>query len=326
MEPKIMVTRRLPAAVMEFLKDHFAVECNPHDRALAREELLQMVKGQDGLLPLLTDRIDGQVMDVAGPRLKIVANYAVGYNNIDLAAASARRILVTNTPGVLTDTTADLTMALILAVARRLVEGDRYARAGKYQDWAPLLFVGADVHHKTLGIMGLGRIGLAVARRALGFDMRIVYHNTRRVDPKLEEQVQARYVDKETLLRESDFVSLHVPLTPKTAGFMSTAEFSLMKPTAFVINTSRGEVLDETALVAALEKKQIAGAGLDVFEHEPRIHPALVQMDNVVILPHIGSASLETRTRMGLMAAENLIAAFQGSLPPNCLNPEVLQR
>ena len=216
------------------------------------------MKGRDGLLPLLTDRIDGEVMEAAGRQLQVIANYAVGFNNIDVPAATARKIAVTNTPGVLTDTTADLTLALILGVARRLVEGDQYTRAGKYEGWAPLLFLGADVHHKTLGLMGFGRIGYAVAKRALGFDMRVLYHDNRRADPELERQVQAQYVDRDTLLREADFVSIHVPLTPETTRFMSTREFSLMKPTAYIVNTARGEVIDEEALVEALKKGRSA--------------------------------------------------------------------
>ena len=323
MQQNIYVTRRLPSAAMELLEKHFEVDCNPHDRVLRREELLQLVRGRDGLLPLLTDRIDREVLEAAGPQLKIIANYAVGFNNIDVPAATARKIAVTNTPGVLTDTTADLTLALILGVARRLVEADQYTRAGKYRGWAPLLFLGADVHHKTLGLMGFGRIGYAVARRALGFDMRILYHDTHRADPELEKQAQAQYVDRDTLLREADFISIHVPLTPETVRFMSIREFSLMKPTAYLVNTARGEVIDEEALVEALKDGRIAGAGLDVFENEPDIHPALFPMDNVILLPHIGSGSVETRTKMGLMAAENLIAAFEGRIPPNCLNPEV---
>jgi glyoxylate reductase len=326
MKPNIYVTRRLPAAAMALLEKNFTLEGNPFDRVLTREELLSAVKGRDGLLPLLTDRIDGELMEEAGKQLRVIANYAVGFNNIDVPAATARQIAVTNTPGVLTDTTADLTLALILGVARRLAESDRYARAGKYEGWAPLLFLGADVHHKTLGLMGFGRIGYAVAKRALGFDMRILYHDTRRADPELEKQVQARYVDRDTLLREADFLSIHVPLTPETKRFMSTREFSLMKPTAYIVNTARGEVIDEEALVTALQDQQIAGAGLDVFEHEPAIHPSLLTIDQVIILPHIGSASTETRTKMGLMAAENLIAVFQGRVPPNCLNPEVLAK
>jgi len=324
-KPQILVTRRLPQKAMELLEENFHVECNPNDRVLTRDELLEYVKGKHGLLPLLTDAIDAEVMDSAGEGLRIIANYAVGYNNIDLEAATARKIAVTNTPGVLTETTADLTMALLLAVARRVVESDTFARAGKYQGWAPLLFVGPDVHHKTLGLFGFGRIGLAVAKRAAGFDMRIFYHDLQRAEAKVEKQVNAEYVDKETLLKESDFISLHVPLLPETEHLIGPEELSFMKPTAFIINTSRGEVIDEDALVVALQARKIAGAGLDVFEHEPKIHPTLAKMGNVVILPHIGSASIETRTKMGLVAAQNLIATLKGEVPPNCLNPEVYE-
>jgi len=324
MKPEILVTRRLPDGAMALLEKNFHVACNPNDRVLSRQELLRSVRGKAGLLPLLTDRINAEVMDSAGPRLKIIANYAVGYNNIDVGVATERKIAVTNTPGVLTDTTADLTMALLLAVARRIVEGDLYTRAGKYVGWDPLLLVGADVHHKTLGLFGLGRIGFAVAKRATGFDMRIMYHEPKRANPDVERAVNAEYVDKETLLRASDFISIHVPLTPETRHLIGPYELSLMKPTALVINTARGEVIDEEALVRALQEKRIAGAGLDVFEREPKIHLALRKMDNVVILPHIGSASIETRTQMGVMAAENLIAALiHKKVPPNCLNPEI---
>lgn len=326
MKPKILVTRQLPAGAMALLQKDFEVECNPNDRVFSREELLSAAKDKDGLLPLLTDRIDAEVMDHAGRGLKVIANYAVGYNNIDVGAATERKIAVSNTPGVLTDTTADLTMALILAVARRIVEGDAFARAGKYMGWDPLLLVGADVHHKTLGLFGFGRIGFAVAKRVAGFDMRILYHDNLRAKPHLEEQVNAEYVSKETLLKDSDFISLHLPLTPETEHFIGPRELSLMKPTAFIINTARGEVIDEEALATALQEKRIAGAGLDVFEHEPKIHPALTKMGNVVILPHIGSASIETRTKMGLMAAENLIAALiNEKVPPNCVNPEIYE-
>lgn len=325
MKPKVFLTRRLPEGAMSVLEENFALECNPFDRVLTREELLAGVAGKDGILPLLTDRIDGELLDAAGPQLKIVANYAVGYNNIDLAACSARQIPATNTPGVLTDTTADLAMTLLLAVARRVVPADAYVRAGNYQGWAPLLFVGTDVHHKTLGLLGFGRIGYAMAKRAAGFDMKILYHDVARADPELENQVGARFVDQETLLRESDFISVHVPLTPATEHLLSGPEFALMKPSAFVINTARGEVIHEEALAAALKAGQIAGAGLDVFELEPQIHPDLVSLDNVVLLPHIASASMETRTKMGLIAAENLIAVLiKGQTPPpTCLNPEI---
>ncbi len=325
MKPAIFVTRKLPPAAMALLEENFQMEYNAHNRVLSREELLNAVRGKDGILSLLTDAMDGEVMDSAGKSLKMIANYAVGFNNIDLSAATKRKIAVSNTPGVLTDTTADLAMALILAVARRIVESDVYTRAGKYMGWDPLLFMGSDVHHKTLGILGFGRVGHALAKRAAGFDMRIRYHNRHRIDPEIEENLGATYVDQDTLLKTSDFLSIHVPSTPETTGLINSATLSLMKPTAFVINTARGEIIREAELVKALEEKKIAGAGLDVFEHEPKIHPGLLKMNNVVILPHIGSASLETRTKMGLMAAENLIAQFKGEIPPNCLNPEIFK-
>ncbi len=325
MRPRVFVTRRLPPKAMALLEEHFEVSCNPHDRVLTRAEILEAVRDKDGLLPLLTDRVDGELMDAAGGSLRIIANYAVGYNNIDLQAATKRGIAVTNTPGVVTDTTADLTMTLLLAVARRIVEADTFLRRGCYESWSPLLLLGADVHGKTLGLIGFGRIGQAVAKRAAGFNMRILYHDIRRADPEVEQAHGASFMELDSLLTESDFVSVHVPLLPETRHLLGADAFSRMKPEAFVINTSRGEVIDEKALAQALGEKRIAGAGLDVFEHEPRVTPELLRMRNVVLLPHIGSASIETRTRMGLIAAENLIACFQGQVPPNCLNPEVFQ-
>lgn len=327
MKPKVFVTRRLPRVAMEVLEENFDIECNPHDRVLTRQELLAGVAGKDGILPLLTDRIDDELLDAAGDQLKIVANYAVGFNNIDVPALTARKIPATNTPGVLTDTTADLAMGLLLAVARLIVPADVYTRAGKYEGWAPLLFVGSDVHHKTLGLLGFGRIGYAMAKRAAGFDMKVLYTDVAPVDSEIEDQVGAKFVDKETLLKESDFISVHVPLTPETKHILNTTDFELMKPSAYVINTARGEVVNEEALARALGAGQIAGAGLDVFEFEPKIHPGLMAMDNVVILPHIASASLETRGKMGLIAADNLIAMLiKGETPPpTCLNPEIYE-
>jgi len=325
MKPSILVTRKLPPEAMALLDENFQMECNPHNRVLLREELLKAVQGKDGILSLLTDAMDGDVMDSAGNRLKMIANYAVGFNNIDVSAATKRKIAVSNTPGVLTDTTADLAMALLLAVARRIVESDNYARAEKYMGWDPLLLMGSDVHGKTLGIMGFGRVGQAMAKRAAGFDMKILYHNRTRVDSETEERLGATFVEQATLLKTSDYISIHVPLTPETTALINSETLSLMKPTAFLINTARGEIIREADLVKALAEKRIAGAGLDVFEHEPKIHPGLLKMDNVVLLPHIGSASLETRTKMGLVAAKNLIAFFNGQLPPNCLNPEVFK-
>lgn len=325
MKPKVFVTRRLPEEAMQLLEEKFEVDCNPHDRVLTREELLAGVKGADGILPLLTDRIDGELLDAAGPQLKIVANYAVGFNNIDVPACTARKIPASNTPGVLTDTTADLTMTLLLSVARKVVPADRYVRAGKYHGWEPLLFVGTDVHHKTLGLWGFGRIGFAMAKRAAGFGMRIIYHDVAQVDSKIEQEVGAKFVDQATLLAESDFLSIHVPLTPDTHHLVGAEEFTAMNPNCYLINTSRGEVVDEKALVQALLKGELAGAGLDVFEAEPKIEPELTTMDNVVILPHIASASIETRTKMGMVAAENLIALLikEETPPPTCLNPEI---
>lgn len=324
MQPKIFVCRRLPDGAMQALEGAFEVECNPNDRVLTREELLAGVAGKDGVVSLLTDRIDDEVLDAAGPQLKIMANYAVGYNNIDVAACTAHKVAVTNTPGVLTDTTADLTMALLLATSRRLCESDAYTRAGKYEGWAPLLFLGTDVHHKTLGLMGFGRVGYAVAQRAAGFGMKLLYHDSHPCPPELKQKVGAACVDKETLLKESDFISMHVPLTPETRHLLGAEEFALMKPTAYVINTARGEVIDEAALAAAIKSGRIAGAGLDVFEDEPAIHPDLVANPSVVLLPHIGSASIETRTAMGMLDYDNLKACLiEGKVPPNCLNPEV---
>ncbi len=325
MRPSVFVTRRLPPAAMEALEEDFDVTCNPEDRVLTRGELISGVKEKDALLSLLTDRIDAEVMDAAGPRLKMIANYAVGYDNIDLDAATARGIAVSNTPGVLTETTADLAMALILGVARRIVEGDAFARKGGFQGWSPLLYLGADVHGKTLGLIGFGRIGRAVARRAAGFDMRVLYYKRSKTDPAIEQELGAGFAAKEDLLRESDFVSLHLPSTPETRHFIGPDELALMKPSAFIINTARGEVINEASLVRALQAGSIAGAGLDVFENEPEIHPALTGMANVILLPHVGSGTIETRTRMGLVDRENLKAFFQGKVPPNCLNSEILE-
>ncbi|MFO7931937.1 MAG: 2-hydroxyacid dehydrogenase [Thermodesulfobacteriota bacterium] len=326
MKPEIFVTRRLPHEAMRLLEENFELTCNPEDRMLDKNELLGAVAEKDGILCLLTDSIDAEVLDAAGQKLKIVANYAVGYNNIDVQACTERKISVTNTPGVLTDTTADLAMALLMAVARRIVPAERFARAGRYEGWGPLLFLGTDVHHKTLGLIGFGRIGFAMARRAAGFGMRILYSDVQRADPDSEKQVNAEYVSKSVLLSESDFVSLHAPLTPETRHIIDDHALASMKPSAYLINTSRGELVNEKALVDALNNNKIAGAGLDVFEFEPAIDPKLMSMENVVLLPHIGSASTETRTKMGMVAAENLIdLLIRNNQPPNCINPEIYE-
>jgi glyoxylate reductase len=260
------------------------------------------------------------------PALKVIANYGVGFEHIDVAAATRRSIPVTNTPGVLTETTADLAFTLILATARRVVEGDKRVREGKFQYWAPLLFLGQDVSGKILGIIGMGRIGKAVARRAAGFGMQLIYHSRTRLSPAEEQELGASLRPLETLLQEADFVTLHVPLTPPTRHLIGSRELELMKNSAYLINTARGPVIDEAALVAALRQGQIRGAGLDVYEREPELCPGLAELENVMLLPHLGSATVETRTRMALMAAENLLAGLRGDPPPNCINWLELKR
>jgi glyoxylate reductase len=254
----------------------------------------------------------------------VVSNVAVGYDNIDVAAATQRGILVTNTPGVVTESTADLTWSLLCSVARRIAEGDRYIRAGKWRDWTLLLMAGSDIYGRTLGICGMGRIGQAVARRAKGFQMQILYHNRQRLDSAIEAELNATWVEKHTLLQQADFVSLHVPLSPATTHFIGAAELRMMRPTAYLINAARGPVVDEAALIQALQQGWIAGAALDVFEHEPHVPSALCALDNVVLVPHIGSASVATRTRMAVMAAVNLVAVLHGEYTPYVVNPTVL--
>ena len=316
---KIFITRRLPEEGLRLLKEH-ELEIYEGDAPPSKEEIIEGVKDKDALICLLTDKIDAEVMDSA-PNLKIIANYAVGIDNIDVEEATKRGILVTNTPGVLTETVADLAWALLMAIARRIVEGDKFMREGKFKGWAPLLMLGSDVYGKTIGIIGAGRIGSAVARRAKGFNMRILYYSRKR-NEKLEEECNAKYVDLETLLKEADFVSLHTPLTEETYHMIGEKGLKMMKPTAYLINTARGKCVDENALVKALKEGWIKGAALDVFENEPAIHPELKKLDNVVLTPHIGSASYETRSKMAVMVAKNVIAALEGKLPPNCVNPE----
>ena len=323
MSQKILVTGNLPAEVMDPLRKKYEVEAHAEDRPMERQQLLSRIGDRDGLLCMITDAVDEELLGRA-PRLKMIANMGVGYNHIDIAAATRRGIPVSNTPGVLTDATADLAFTLILAVARRVVEGDRRVREGKFKLWAPFLFLGREVSGKTLGIVGFGRIGRAVARRAAGFGMRVLYHNRSRLTPAEERESPAEYADLNTLLAQADFVSLHVPLSGETRHLIGAAELSRMKPTAYLINTARGPVVDEVALLAALQKGAIAGAGLDVYENEPALTPGLADLPNVVLLPHVGSATLETRTAMAAMAARNLIAGLDGQRPPNLVNPEVL--
>jgi len=311
-----LITYKIPDPGIKLLEKHFLVDVHEDPKFLTKEELMSKITDADAVVTQLRDQVDREFMD-AGKRLKIIANYAVGYNNIDVEYATRKNIYVTHTPGVLTEATADIAWALILAVVRRVVEADRFTRQGKFEGWKPELFLGYDIYSKTLGILGMGRIGQAVARRALGFGMKIIYHNRKRLPEEIERKYNAQYVDLETLFREADIVSIHTPLTPETHHLVDEKLLSLMKPSAFLINTSRGAVVDERKLYEFLKEGRIAGAGLDVYEHEPMLTPGLSELDNVVLLPHIGSATIETRTRMAIMVAENVIAALKGSIPPN---------
>jgi glyoxylate reductase len=321
MSAGILVTRELPPEAMAVLESHAPVEVHRRATPLTKPELMEQLGDKDALVCQLTQRVDAEVL-AAGEKLRVVANVAVGYDNIDVAAATARGIAVTNTPGVLDETTADFTWALLLAVARRVVEADRLARSGEWKGWDLMLLLGADIHGKTLGILGLGRIGQRVARRARGFGMQVLYHDVSRVPNETERELGVEWVEMERLLHEADFVTLHVPLTAETRHLIGAGELAWMKRTAYLINASRGPVVDEAALAAALEQRKIAGAALDVFEDEPRIHPKLLTLPNVVLAPHIASASVETRTRMAVMAAENTVAVLTGRRPPNLVNPE----
>jgi lactate dehydrogenase-like 2-hydroxyacid dehydrogenase len=316
---KAFVTWAPPDPALEMLRAGADVDLWTGELPAPREVILERVRDADGLLCLLTDRVDQQLIDAA-PKLKVVSNYAVGVDNIDVPAATARGVRVGNTPGVLTETAADLAFALILATARRIVEADKHVRSCGWRTWEPALFLGQDVHGATIGIVGMGRIGAEVARRARGFSMRILYTERHR-HPELEEELAAEYVGLDTLLRESDFVSLHCPLTAETRHLIGERELGLMKHTAILINTARGPVVDQEALYGALKDKRIFAAGLDVFEQEPvDCHSPLMAQDNVTVIPHIASASVATRTRMAVMAAENLLAGLRGESLPNQVN------
>ena len=323
-KPRVLVTRRIPQEGLNILEESCQVEVSDYDGVMPREILLQKVKGVDGILCLLTDYIDREVMEAAGQNLRVISNYAVGYDNIDIEEATKRKIMVTNTPGVLTEATADLAWALLMAVARRVVEGDRFVREGKFRGWEPLLLLGDDVYGATLGIIGLGRIGQAVARRARGFDMRVIYFDRHRIGDK-EKELGVTYHPFPELLAQSDFVSLHVPLTPETYHLIGEKELKIMKKESYLINTSRGSVIDEKALARALREGWIRGAALDVFEQEPQIEPELLELEEVVLTPHLGSASHATRTKMAVLAARNLILALQGETPPHLVNPGVVK-
>lgn len=323
---KIFITRAIPEDGINKLKEKgYEVVVSPQDGVLSKNELINALKADkyDAVLCLLTDKIDGDVLDAAGKGVKIFANYAVGFDNIDLKAAEERGIMITNTPGVLTNTVAEHTFALMLAITHRVAEGDRFTRAGKYVGWAPMMLLGNDLSGKTIGIVGLGRIGSRVAHHAVrGFDAKIVYHDPNR-NADFEKDYNAVYKEKlEDLLTEADFVSIHVPLMDSTRHLINVETLKLMKPTAYLINTSRGPIVDEKALVEALKNKVIKGAALDVFEEEPKLAPGLAELENVVLTPHLASATEETRGAMAVLAAENIIAALEGQTPPNLVKKQ----
>jgi len=323
MKPKVFATHGLFAPARALLEKHFEVDYWTGQPRPPRDELLARVAGKDALICLLTEKVNDELLDRAS-NLRIAATVSVGYDNIDVAACTRRKIVATHTPGVLDDTTADFAFALLMAIARRIVEGDAWMRSGTWPGWNLDQLCGSDVSGKTLGIIGFGRIGRAMAKRAQGFDMRILYTDAMRATPEVERDLHAEYVDRDRLLAAADFVSVHVPLLPETRRLINAATLAKMKPGSYLINTSRGPVVDEAALVAALDAKQIAGAALDVFENEPKVHPALIARKDVILTPHIASASVETRTKMAVIAVENVIALFDGRRPPNALNPEVL--
>jgi glyoxylate reductase len=307
------------------LREKYEVDVNPHDRVLSKEEIINGVLEADALVSLLTDTIDKDIID-AGSNLKIISNYAVGYNNIDFNYATKKGIIVTNTPGVLSETTADLAFSLLVSAARRIPEGDRFMREGKFAGWAPELMLGTDIYGKTLGIIGLGRIGKLVARRALGFNMKVLHNSTDR-KPGVEGELGIEFAEVDDILKAADFVSLHVPLTSATKGLIGERELALLKPSAFLINTSRGEVVDEPALIVALKEKRLRGAALDVFWGEPtNVNSELYELDNVVLAPHMGSASLETRSKMAEMVAASVIDTLEGRTPNHIVNLEVLKK
>ena len=321
MKPKILVTREVFDETLAYLAEHCEVEANQGDTPIEPVILAERLKDMDGVVCCLTDRIDGSLL-AAAPRLKVVANIAVGYNNIDIAACTARRVMATNTPGVLDDSTADLAWTLILATARRLTEAEAYVRAGHWHGWHLKQMLGVDVHHATLGVIGMGRIGQQIVRRAAGFKMRVLYHNRTRLPGDVERWLNAEYAGRDELLAQADFVVLQLPYSPATHHYIGEAELRKMKPGAILINSTRGGVIDDAALIEALRSGTIRAAGLDVFEGEPRLHPGFLELKNVVLAPHIGSSTEATRRAMAMTAAQNAVAALTGGTPPNLLNPE----
>jgi D-3-phosphoglycerate dehydrogenase len=319
MKHSVLVTKRIYPEALEYLRRRVEVEYHDSETSYSPDELLQRLKDKDGAVSQLTDHFTAAVIN-ALPKLRVIANVAVGFDNIDLEAATKRNVIVTNTPGVLTETTADFAFALLMAAARRVAEADRFLRAGRWREWNVDLLCGHDVYGSTLGLIGMGRIGQSVARRGRGFQMRVLYHDATRQDSQSEKELGIEFVPLETLLRESDYISLHVPLLPETEKLIGAGELAQMKKTAVLVNTSRGPVVDEQALAEALANGTIAAAGLDVFEREPEVEPKLLKLENVVLAPHIASASTETRKKMCRMAAENVVAALEGRRPENLVN------
>jgi glyoxylate reductase len=324
---RVLITyKNIPGAgLVERLRERFDVCVYDGDGYMPRSELLQALADADGLVSMLSERVDAELLDRA-PKLKAVSNYAVGFNNVDVDAATSRGVIITNTPDVVTDATADLAWAILMGIARDVCLVDRYVRSGEWKEWRPERFIAADITGTTLGIIGLGRIGQAMARRAAGFDMRVVYSDVSRAPRDVEERSRAEYRSLDALLGESDFVTIHVPLTAQTRHLIDDRALSLMKPSAYLVNAARGAIVDEQALVRALQRKQIAGAALDVYENEPQLAPGLVELPNVILIPHLGANSRRTRDRMAAMTADNLIAALSGEVPPNLVNPEVLSK
>lgn len=325
-KPKVYVTRIIAQKALDMIAQVAEVKVWPEELPPPRETLLEEAREVDGLLTMLTDKIDASVMQAA-PKLKVISNMAAGYDKIDVAEATKRGIVVGNTPGVLTETVADFSFALLMAAARRVVEADTFTRKGQWKTWGPMVLLGQDIHHATLGIIGLGRIGAELAKRANGFNMKVLYHDELRRSAEEEKQLGVEYMPElATLLSQSDFISLNVLLTPKTHHLLGAAQFTLMKPTAILINTSRGSVVDQKALYEALKSRQIFAAAIDVTEAEPiPLEDPLLTLDNIIITPHIASASVVTRTNSATLAAANLIAGLRGQVPPKCVNPEALK-